>query len=39
MRLLKFTFKYALWIVLSLVLFVAAVIAGIYQEVKNGHRK
>ncbi len=36
MQLLKFTFKYALWICVALALFVIAVCAGIYEEVKKG---
>ena len=39
MRLLKFTFKYAFWVLMALVLFVVAVIAGLYQESTKNQRK
>ncbi len=35
LRILKFTFKYALWICVAIALFLVAVCAGIYQEVKK----
>lgn len=35
MNLLRFTYKYALWICIAVALFMVAVIAGIHEEVKK----
>lgn len=35
MNVLRYTFKYALWIGVAIVLFLIAVCAGIYEEVKK----
>jgi cbb3-type cytochrome oxidase subunit 3 len=36
MHILRLTFKHVFWILMALVLFFIAVIAGLYQESKKG---